>query len=617
MGAFFALVIAVSFRKIDAMDVAYQMKFADLVLHGRVPQTEPFTFSAVGHPYICLNLVFDVVAWSLFQAGSFEALSLYLPVTVLVIFGLLLYGGRKLFLHKTRPWLWLALLTLAAIEYRFGVCSEELALIYLLLMIADCESFRLTQNQKWLYFLPLIQVFWVNTQATFVIGWLVVGAYFLTDWWSKKKWNWKYALTCLAVVGVSLLNLYGWRGAIFPLQSFSWFQESDYFNQTISEYYNLPRFWDSLMIFSYQPSVHLAMRALVIYFVMVTVVYVTRARVVKIHEWLIYGVLALLTYQSNRVAPFFVLGTFWSAGKLMNLPVDRPKVFLSWWRALLVWLQQYRARLITDFLFLIIVIIYAQAAICGIYYGIEVARFGWGRQETYVPYPAVEFIKKSGLRGKILNEYIAGGWLAYGQDNPVFIMGHLEVMGEKLYQEAETLEVQGQVKPLIDKYQPTMIFYRVSREKPYIDIYQNVLKLPNWSLVYADESAFVFAEAEATKAAQVQAFDWDKLIKERNFKTQWSDQEIQTLVNKEYKHGELTTMYKFIDNYGVWSKWAYYLNMTGDYQRSTIIMLNYLQASPDYDEKMYFVLQDNYLQQGDYERAAWIQKVLRRRARRN
>ncbi len=39
---------------------------------------------------------------------------------------------------------------------------------------------RLDHNRNFLYLLPLFQLFWVNIEGLFILGWVVLGAYLLT-----------------------------------------------------------------------------------------------------------------------------------------------------------------------------------------------------------------------------------------------------------------------------------------------------------------------------------------------------------------------------------------------------------------------------------------------------
>ncbi len=602
---FFAQVIIMSCRQMDAMDVGYQMAFARLTRQGQWPQTEPFTFTS-NLPYVCLNWLFDNMALSLFNFGGFIGMSLYQPVTILLVFLLLYIGGRKMWQVQWRPFMWLGLLALVAVQFRFGMCSEQMAIIWAVIVLLVNEKYRQTQNGRWLIILPIVQVLWINTQATFPLAWLIVGSYFLASWWENRRLDWRLAGVGVLVVAASWCNPYGTSGAIFPWQSLSWFGGDDYFKNTISEYYSLPKFIteNHLPIAGWwKGSTECSMWALLLYILVLMVTYIGNYKRVEKPQWFLATILLVMTYQTNRIAIFLVLLTFLPLTKMLG----EGKEGLGWIYKLIGvggkrWQRGYlqmkifyyqKCHWVSDILWLILVSGLSLVIINNQFYGINVSHFGWGLQESVVPYQAVQKIATAGWTGKIINEYLYGGWLAFAQANPIYITGHLEVMGEKLYRESEYIQTEGKVKALIQKYQPAMIFYRLSRDEPYTTIYQN-LKKEKWQLVYVDRVAVIWMSPEEMKKQGVQEMNWDELITAQNLKRDWSDEEMRAVIEKEYRRPAITDFARFLNQYGVISRWATLLNILGDYERSNIMILNYFAQTEDYDEAMYQVMMNNY-----------------------
>ena len=90
-----------------------------------------------------------------------------------------------------------------------------------------------TPALAWL--LPLVQAIWVNSHGLFVLGPIILVAFLIdhiagaigrrrtrstTGNSSETRWWLHLGGAALAVVLACLLNPYGWRGAVFPLELF-------------------------------------------------------------------------------------------------------------------------------------------------------------------------------------------------------------------------------------------------------------------------------------------------------------------------------------------------------------------------------------------------------------
>ena len=715
----FIFVAIFGMRLLGRSDLGYQIKFAELVLSGHIPQTDPFTFSVPNNPYICLNFFYDVLSLGLYKLGSYELLSLYTPTCVIILVGIWVYfyfnpsykiffknkkktdqkqqgknnkksvrsqtekkvrvidSGRfkkvliqkkwfekkkaqirkkwfekkkakirkkwfekkkaqirKKWFNKKNPLLtawkeisadplvekighffasWpapkiseqtkiypeplliLIVLALSILSPRVTHASELLALIFALLTLVLNQRFLATGRYRYLIFLPLIQLLWVNSQATFMIGWAISGAYFLTSWWQTKRFDWRYAGIGLATVAMSLINPYTWRGAIFPFSVLGWFgltPTGNLVNTTISEY--LPFIDYAKMIFfqGASSSGYLSLCLLMIYIGLVLVIYLINARQIPLYQWLILITLMILTWMGNRIYVFLVVLTI--------LPMAT--IFNAYWQKI-NWSKRKWLRISIWFSWIIILIYLSFLIISGRFYGLDYIRFGVGVHDDYMPVEGVNFIAEHNLQGNVYNDDLYGGWLVWHQNNPVYIMGHWEVMGDELMKE-EQQGVAGKLAQNLKKYDAKILFFRLDRSPEYQSLLQQALALENFKLVYVDRVVGIWIRDDLSAETGLESFNWEKLLNDFAPRTaEYSEAEILSLLKKEYKYPQLTSAHRYFYDYGKYYNWGNLAYLAGENRSAKIWLLNYLSEMVDYDLTAYEYLYKIFVNEENWELA--------------
>jgi len=107
------------------------------------------------------------------------------------------------------------------------------------------------------------------------------------------------------------------------------------------------------------------------------------------------------------------------------------------------------------------------------------------------PTQAVEYIRRTGLSGRMLNDYVYGGYLIWAlPEHKVFMDGRADVYEWTgvLSEYAAWAMLRSDPNILLDKYR--VDFCLLSKGAPI----SRVLKyLPGWKLVYSDELSVIFA----------------------------------------------------------------------------------------------------------------------------
>ena len=203
-------------------DFWWHLKAGDLIRQtGWVPTVDTLTFGAEGHRWVDLHWVFQIlISWG-FEWFGVTGLNLSKCLITCLAVGLLVTSGR-------RDWpVWVTILAwvpaVLVLSGRMYLRPETLTLLYLAVDLAILARW---DRHPWLAWgLPIVQMFWVNTQGLFIFGPFLVGVA-LADaavrrgaFASERRQWWRTTLPAGLATGLAcLVNPYGLRGAIYPFE---------------------------------------------------------------------------------------------------------------------------------------------------------------------------------------------------------------------------------------------------------------------------------------------------------------------------------------------------------------------------------------------------------------
>ncbi len=625
----FALfLVSLSLRNINSSDIGFQLKIGEMIVHGQgVPQTDPFTFGAADHPYICLNTLFSVLGYLLVHFFGWNSMSLYLVITVFILATIFYWRFRQ---EKIALPIWLPLTILAFLifDIRLWPNGQQLAFIFILAEIWLGDTFLRTKNIKYLYWWPLLQLLWTNSHATFMLGWLVIGSYCLTWFFQQKKLDWRLIGVGMISALVSLCNPYTWRGALWPFTSFSWFQKNNLFNTHQVEYSSI----SSILNGDFMTTA--AMQRNVVLFLLFTIIvfltYLYHRRQLQIHHWLCACMLFLLSWLSNRVIPFFILTTLLPTLILINRDWQHfswPKIkkfllshrinLFSSPKTLSSHLLKKRL-LIGDYLFCTFLLLYLNYQfISGHYYGSAQSALSIGLATNVQPVAASQFLAEHHLTGNILNSHYLGGWLIWSLPNKIYINAHLEVMGENLYQEYQQIDTKKNLAQILKKYNVEIIMI----ENQFFNIIAQVNQLSDWRPVYLDDVVVIFLRQDI--APELSTYDLSSFYQSHHLSRQLSLLQQETLLDSTRPLLPPTknladTHYGFHPNF-IYSQDSYLLDMVNllllfdDSEQALPLLLNYLNRQTHLHRPAYLLwwnlLFFHQLQTPDSNTAAFLTKL--------
>jgi hypothetical protein len=180
-------------------DIAYHIRAGQLMLEsGRLLDTDPFTFTAFGEPWLNQQWAASVIFAAVYDGSGWLGLLLMRAVLIGVAFGLVYAACRA----TEASQLVSAFVTMGA----FVVAATNLALrsqlfgvVFFAAVVALLAWRRRYPLALWL--IPLIMVAWANTHGSFFVGWAAIGLALLEDLVARRR----LALTTGAVLVVSVL----------------------------------------------------------------------------------------------------------------------------------------------------------------------------------------------------------------------------------------------------------------------------------------------------------------------------------------------------------------------------------------------------------------------------
>jgi hypothetical protein len=107
------------------------------------------------------------------------------------------------------------------------------------------------------------------------------------------------------------------------------------------------------------------------------------------------------------------------------------------------------------------------------------------------PTKAVEFLKKAAISGRMLNEYVYGGYLIWADpSHKVFIDGRADVYEPAgvLADYARFVGLKEDPKSILDKYR--IDFCLLARDEPVARV---LPMIPSWKEIYSDRQSVIFA----------------------------------------------------------------------------------------------------------------------------
>lgn len=225
---------SLSIRLLGDAGIGWHIRTGQLILATHhIPRVDPFSSTMAGKPWFAWEWLYDLIVGRLDSGIGLNGVVWFNALVIAATFACalqwLVRRGVSVLLA-----VFLVLLAISASMIHFlarpHVVSWLLTITWFAILDAsERESFRgRFRRNRWLWVLPLIMLVWVNVHGGFVVGFVLLGIYWLGacwTWWRSTKATIEESLVGIASgnralellwVGVlsiaaSLVNPYGWN----------------------------------------------------------------------------------------------------------------------------------------------------------------------------------------------------------------------------------------------------------------------------------------------------------------------------------------------------------------------------------------------------------------------
>lgn len=503
-------------------DLFWHLKTGEWILqNGTVPGYDLYTFTDYDKRWIDLHWGFQVIAATLYRIGGANLLILAKCTALALAIGVGCSAGGAGLPGWQRAWCWL--LPAITISGRGYERPEIVTLICLATWLSIIA--RLETRPRWIWYLPLLQVFWINCHALYILG-LIVGACYVIDhtarhflggrWGLDKPSDQVPGATLIRAGGLCVLaafvNPYLEEGALFPLVLFRKFTvEQEFYAANIGEFQRPIEFlWKYGFVNLHLNAEILLWLAAAISFVLLAV----RGRV-SLFRVLIFAAFSYLAWKASRNTNIFSI----VAGFVLMENVS------AIFRQAAVKAAPTTAAESQPFFWprrgLQLLLICMMLAVVSGEWNRRTERirpFRLGESNAWFAHDAARFMGQPGFPQRVFaaNFGIASVYSYHnGPDGKVFMDGRLEVCTQQTF-ERYNLICQGMTvanpiwaELMRDKegnLPAVMLDTRYSRQ-----LIQGVASTPGWQLVYADQACAVFFPDGVAKALKLPMASFEPL----------------------------------------------------------------------------------------------------------
>lgn len=581
------MIVLFSLRKISDADTGFHLRGGEWIIqNGAFPDQDTYTYTVSQNDYIDLHWFFQVILYGVFRIAGYGGLSIYTVVLTILLFYLLWLRMRLLGVHS--PLIFILLFTaVICMQSRIILRPELFSYIYLTLLLIILDLYYSGQR-KLLLWIPVLMLFWVNSQGIFILGWIVIGAYLISIYYRQERPDRDLLYTGLAAVAVTFINPWFIRGVTFPFYLFTRFGRDSVFSNIVE----------------FQPVLAAGGNTSIdfILFYLIGLAWIAGAlmsfRKRSLHELIIALAFFYLAMTAIRNIPLFVIAVV----PVVGMSFSQAALRLGWPSRFGIYMKMISWAVA---LFCIFSVFTSMRLLTNAYYTDKRLAFttGMGLDSLKLPVGATNYLVQRDLEGKLLNDLNTGGWLVWAQSNPVYIDGRLEVMKEELYAEFHASQQEGGLKRLIAKYRPSIVFFNYAANINWI---MDIMKISGWKRAHVDEVAAVYLKKHLPGTEE---FDLKTLLERRGLQPIRDEQKVWSILKTE-KESRITHWLK-----GLYRKSEYlnplylqpatYCDLSGEYEVAERLYLEFLLK----DRLRYHAIFNHlgllYLKDRQFRKAAW------------
>lgn len=463
---------AMAARNATDPDLWWHLKTGQLIVEqGRVPHSDPFSYTRAGEPWVAHEWLTEVLLYELERTTGWAGLIVtFSAVTAAAFYLVYLRCGGNTYVAGVA-----ALCAALATIPLWGVRPQILSLLLTSLWLLILE--RSERAPKLLWWTVPLTLLWVNLHAGFALG-LALSLLFLASQWLERalgssQQNAARVGTAALILGLDFLivplNPNGVRLFLYPIETLRSTAMQNYIAEWASPHFHRAEYWPFLLIvlstFAILSWAHMRVRPRDLILLLVS----------------LYAGLC-----SIRLIPLFVLIATPILAKHFSERLEKRSA-RSGSRAP-VPLSSLSMRGVFNGL-----IIAAMAVFAAVHITQVIQRQPQAEAEHF-PAAAVAFLQSHSPQGPIFNHYDWGGYLIWKlyPSVRVFIDGRADLYGEEmLHQFADTSQFKGSWQQALERWKIDTVL--VPADSP---LATGLRSLPAWTISYQDSHAIILTSVE-------------------------------------------------------------------------------------------------------------------------
>lgn len=445
-------------------DMWWHLKTGEVIWNTHsIPKVDLFSFTAQGHPWIAQEWLSQLTIYGAWKLGGYTGLMVWFCIvaSLLIIGAYLLstlYSGncKVAFLGGVTVWL-------------FSTIGLEIRphMIGYLLLICELIIIQLgrTRSSRWFLALSPLFALWINFHSSFFFGLVVLGVILLFSFIEfesgllvSRRWPRERSMMLATAFALSLAALLA--NPIGP--KLIWYPVDVMLNQPLN--IGMVEEWKQISMSDFRGMALIALGALVL------LIPLLRKTKLGAEDLVLVALGFGLAIRHERM--LFVFG-------ILAAPVLSKLLATTW--------EGYdAARDSAKSAGLMLALITGVIVLC-----IPGQQALQQQIEKANPVKAVQFLRASGQTGRVLNEYVFGGYLIWAApERKVFIDGRADLHESAgvLQDYAKWISIQTDPGEFLDRYGIAACL--LARNTPVAHI---LPRLPGWKRVYADDIAVIFA----------------------------------------------------------------------------------------------------------------------------
>ncbi len=487
LAAVFLLGLVMGYQKVNSPDLGFHLSSARWIIqNGAIPSKDIFTYTVPDNTYIDLQWTYQLVVYGLEKLSGPAAIMALTSLLTLVFSATLLWR-----VHRQEGRIPLAAIWMLIVFFLgslWEVRPHLFSWIYGSLILLVLEEYT-RGNRRWLFFLPILMLLWVNAHSLYVLGLVSIGTYVFSDivkgFWRHKRLHFDKGLLLWAIAAgaVCLFNPYHIKGLLFPISQFFLIQGESGYKSVLTgtaEFVSPFRFAEYVKdgrFILIQPRLWWQV------FTLLALVGIIGARKkVQMAQWLLFVGFLFIFHSANKNFGYFVMAIFpVCAGGLSRVAANIGNA-----------LKKPGAGAFAYGSVIVVCVLLAIGAGTNWLYevGWQQNNVGKSFDKEALPVDACAFLNEHNIQGRIINNWNDGGFIGWKTNQKVFINSEGNTIGLEFYDQYIQARGPEGFAAALEKWQPTVAVVRYRITPYWLYHLHNITK--DWRMVYSDKDVAVF-----------------------------------------------------------------------------------------------------------------------------